>query len=206
MSQKKPTSPLSELKPLQHQQHNNLAGCTSESETSNNCGLPLSWWRLFAVVRQLQRADDISPRPLNPKWKLRSPTSLVHQGNIYAAVIIHWWWRWYLYILSSSLLYPKVRAEGKPSAPIRRLNWGAAVGSTCWHPLGFTKTLIVHLEGGTYAETEDSFALPVGTRIISAIYLKPEQRNADLSGFRHRGGSVCREETTLRASGTLHWE
>lgn len=61
---------------------------------------------------------------------------------------------------------------GRPSAQLRQWDWrllgGPAPGSVSWHNLGFTKTPIVHLEGGINPGTVDRFALPAGIWIISA--------------------------------------
>lgn len=63
----------------------------------------------------------------------------------------------------------------------------------------------------TFLENRIGFLLShQGSGIISAriwvLVLRPEERNADLSGFRHRGGSVCGEGSAQRGSGLdLAW-
>lgn len=70
---------------------------------------------------------------------------------------------------------------------------------------GFTKTLIVHLEGGSYLGKADRVCTPSGNLDYFCKNLGPclgpEERNADLSGFRHREGSVCSEETSQWGAG-----
>lgn len=61
-------------------------------------------------------------------------------------------------------------------------------------PVGITKTLIVHLEGGRYLGNVDRLALSQGDRgIISAriCSVVTGRRNAELSGFTHTQKGLC---------------
>lgn len=112
--------------------------------------VPKSWWCFIQAIK-------------SNLW-----TSIIHQEKTPALLIIQHWWRWrYLSEIiqcfhreADHLHSSGSRTEGLPGGP--------ALSSACWHQLGFTKTLIVHLEGGSYPGTADRFALPVGIWIISA--------------------------------------
>lgn len=121
---------------------------------ASNCETCPTYWG----SEKMRRAAYLSVRfhivtssmPLNPyrKMHIHNPPRKCRPDSPFTSNSVH---------LDKSLqqsftpLFPQLVS---PSAHLRLQNWGAcwcwgepALLSDCWHQLGFTKTLIVHLEG-----------------------------------------------------------